>query len=200
MLGVPARVARYIGQVERLNLIYRSREQELGELYEGPVDAQGIANRIGPLVMRDKNYPYVRKVTAALPFVPEWRHRLTPHWCGARGCVLGADGYCLHYPPLGFDGAVRFIRTDVAMAIDSVWLRAPGNGLEYRDYHRVKMFLYPRRSHQLLRPDYVGDEERADLDAAVETFAAGRSLQFAWFESKETQIEPVDAQRKPYAR
>jgi hypothetical protein len=184
-------VRDYVSYIERQNRIWGSRSQGLDELYEGSFDAQGIANRVGPLVIRDKNFVRFFKFVHSLASLPQWKPRNFPD-----------------AEPLGFENAITAIEEVLPMEIEALWLSGPMNPLQVQDKHAAMMYALPPRSEHLILPatrapsPFVRDgrRTRTELILIGSTFAAGPSIAYSWELSKETQIEPVDAERKPYSR
>lgn len=165
----------------RQNRILKARFQEWDERYEGPIDAEGVGGRPAVVILRDKNLSQVFQLIDTLPSMPWWTAPDNP------------DG-----PRLGFWGSVAFIETDLAKAVDAMFLAEPHHPNQVRDYHRAKMWLTRPFSFHLLRTDYVGFRERTELKSLIESLGYARSVQVAFATSQETDVQPTEAERKRF--
>jgi hypothetical protein len=169
-------------ELERQNRILRARDQEFEERYAAPSDVEGVGGRPAVVILRDKNFPSVNTLIDWLPDAPFWTPRHDP------------DG-----PPLGFLGAVEFIRVEVASVIDAMWVAEQHNEIQVRDKHRVMMLLQRPSADFLLRPDYVGSDRREMLKQAVEALGFGPSARQVFELSRETEVVPVEAERRGWS-
>lgn len=178
-----------IRRLERDLRVYEERERDFEERYQGPADIEGIGGRPGVIILRDKNMGEVRRVVDDLPNIPGLRSCCTDHH--ARG------PHDLALPPLGFRRAVGYVRSEVAKMVDSVIVIGSYNAVLVRDRHRLRMWIN-NRAGMLLRPDVIGEEVRASLIALVEQVAFAPSVPHLFGMSQETEIQPVEAERKGY--
>ena len=166
-----------IRRLERENRTLKELVQDFDERYQGPADIEGVAGRPGVIILRDKNMGEVKKIIDDLPNVPGLR---TP------------DG-----TPLGFFRAVAYVRGEVAKMIDAVIVVGSYNTALVRDRHRLKMWIY-NRAGKLVRPDFIGESMRADLYSIVESVAFAPSVPHLFGISQETEVQPVEAERKGF--
>lgn len=172
--------AARIRRLERENRIFREREQDFEERYQGPADIEGLGGRPGVLILRDKNMGEVKRIIDDLPNVPRLRPKADP------------DG-----PPLGFRRARSYVRNEVAKMVDSVIVIGSYTPVLVRDRHRLKMWIR-NRSGLLLRPDVIGQETRSALLGIIEDVAFAPSVPHLFGMSQETEIQPVEAERKGF--
>lgn len=173
-------------EIERQLRILKAREREWEETYSGPSDAEGVALRPALSVLQHKNFTAFTRLVDVLPRVPNWRPR-------------GADGSDIPgSKPLGFHGAVEFARVHVAAAIDAIWFSSPRSPAQVQNYHRAKGWLTPPFVYWLIRPDYQGFEERVDLKACVEAIGLAESMREAFFQSQETVVDPIEAEKRGF--
>lgn len=168
-------------ELEREVRIRRLREQEFSERYEGSFDAEGIGGRTAVVIERDKNWPQVVFLIDELKFLPLLR--------------LNPDDP--NSPRLGYRGAVEFAKVQLGAAIEALWVAEPHHELSVKNYHRVMAWLTEPLVGHLLRDDAVGDDERERLKEALRTLALAPSFRYTFAVSQETEVEPVQAERRP---
>jgi hypothetical protein len=167
-------------QLKRENRTWAEREQDFEERYGGPADIEGIGGRPGVIILRDKNMGQVKRVIDGLPNMPGLRPRGNPNG-----------------PPLGFRRAVSYVQNEVSKMVDSVIVVGSHNTALVRDRHRLRMFIH-NRAGKLLRPDVIGEQTRAALLGIIEDVAFSPSVPFLFGMSQETEILPVEAEKKGF--
>ena len=169
-----------VKRLERENRVFREREQDFEERYQGPADVEGIGGRPGVIILRDKNMGEVKRVIDDLPNIPGLR-------------PAGDPGG----PPLGFRRARAYVRNEVAKMVDSVIVVGSYNTALVRDRHRLGMWIR-NRAGMLLRPDVIGEETRSALQGIIEAVAFAPSVPHLFGTSQETEVQPVEAERKGF--
>ncbi len=170
-----------VKRLERENRIFRAREQNREEREQGPADAEGIGGRPAVLVIRDKNYPELKRLVDRLPSVPEIPSKSDPNG-----------------EPMGFRLAVYYAQTEVGKMVDSVIVSPPVTARMVQDRHRLRMFLH-NRAGKMLRGDAVGQATRAAFLDIVERVAYAPSIHLVFDRSNETEVIPTEAPRKGFA-
>lgn len=186
MVGHPATTSlselrRELQTLRRENRILKARDQEFEERYQGPFDAEGVGGRPAVVILRDKNFAWVELLIDSLPSIPHWRPRSDP------------EG-----PELGFWYAVEFAQVQIGKAIDALWIAEPHHPLQVRDYHRAKGLLNEPFVYHLLRPDFVGFRRRLVLKRTIENLAFAPSARQVFSQSNETEVEPIQAERRGF--
>jgi hypothetical protein len=176
----PETQAQKIKRLERENRVFREREQDFEERYQGPADIEGIGGRPGIIILRDKNMGEVKRVVDDLPNIPGLRPPSDPT-----------------APPLGFRRAKSYVQNELAKMVDSVIVVGSYNTVLVRDRHRLKMWIR-NRAGMLLRPDIIGEQTRSALLGIVEDVAFAPSVPHLFATSQETEIQPVEAERKGF--
>ena len=176
---VPESLTARVKRLERENRIFREREQDFEERYQGPADVEGIGGRPGVIILRDKNMGEVKRVVDDLPNIPGLRPKDDPSG-----------------PPLGFRLGVDYARNELTKMVDSILLVGPYNTALVRDLHRLKMFAR-NRAGKMLRPDFIGQATRSAYLGMVED-AYARSVPHLFGMSQETEVQPVEAERKGF--
>jgi hypothetical protein len=169
-----------VKRLERENRVFREREQDFEERYQGPADIEGIGGRPGVIILRDKNMGEVKKIIDDLPNIPGLRPDGDPT-----------------APPLGFRRAKAYVRNEAAKMIDSIIVIGAYNTVLVRDRHRLRMWIR-NRAGMLLRPDVIGEETRFALLGLVEDVAFAPSVPHLFGLSQETEVQPVEAERKGF--
>lgn len=165
--------------------VWREREQDFEERYQGPADVEGIAGRPGVIILRDKNMAEVKRVIDDLPNLPYLRLKDDE----------GNPDYSR--PALGYDRAVYYAQSEVAKMIYSIAAVGPYNTSLVSDRHRLMMWV-ENRAGFLIRPDAVGERLRADLFARIVSVFYGPAVPHLIGTSHETEVEPVEAERKAF--
>lgn len=173
-------------ELERQVRILKAHEREREESWAGPQDAEGVALRPAITVLQYKNWTVVTRLIDVLPEAKDWQPR------DENGQPIEGTH------PIGFRGAVEFAQVHVGAAIDSIWFHEAHHPTQVRDYHRAKMWLTEPLVYQLLRRDDAGFQERLRFKRTVEALGLAYSMKHAFSVSKETVVEPVEAERKGY--
>jgi hypothetical protein len=169
-----------IKRLERENRVFREREQDFEERYQGPADIEGVGGHPAVIILRDKNMGEVKRIIDDLPNIP--------------GLRPGNDPTA---EPLGFRRACGYVRSEVAKYVDSVIVIGSHNTALVRDRHRLKMWIR-NRAGKLLRPDIIGEQTRADLQSIIEDVAFAPSVSHLFGLSQETEVQQVEAERKGF--
>lgn len=169
-----------IRRLERENRVFREREQDFEERYQGPADIEGVGGRPGVIILRDKNMGEIKRIVDDLPNIPGLRPDSDPTG-----------------PPLGFRVAEAYVKNEVAKMVDSVIVVGSYNTVLVRDRHRLRMWIR-NRSGKLLRPDIIGEQTRAALLGIIEDVAFAPSVPHLFGMSQETEVQPVEAERKGF--
>jgi hypothetical protein len=167
-------------QLRRENRNRAERDLQFEERYGGPADIEGIGGRPGVIILRDKNMGEVKRIIDDLPNVPASRPDDDP------------DG-----PPLGFYRARAYVQNEVSKMVDSLVVVGPYNTALVRDLHRLRMWIY-NRAGALLRPDIIGESTRFALLGLIEDVAFAPSVPHLFGISQETEVQPVEAERKGF--
>ena len=162
--------------IKRANRVLTEREQDFEERYQGPADVEGVGGRPGVIILRDKNMGEVQRVINDLPNIPRLK---TSHG------------------RLGFRRARYYVRNEVAKMVDAVMVVGSYNTVLVRDRHRLRMWIR-NRAGKLLRPDIIGEETRSALLGIVESVAFAPSVPHLFGMSQETEVQPVEAERKGF--
>ena len=176
----PEPLTAKVKRLERENRVFREREQDFEERYQGPADIEGVGGRPGVIILRDKNMGEVKRIVDDLPNIPGLRPASNPAG-----------------PPLGFRRARSYVQNEVAKMVDSVIVIGSYNSVQVRDRHRLKMWIR-NRSGMLLRPDIIGEQTRAALLGIIEDVAFAPSVPHLFGMSQETEVQPVEAERKGF--
>jgi hypothetical protein len=169
-----------VRRLERENRVFREREQDFEERYQGPADVEGVGGRPGVIILRDKNMGEVKRIIDDLPNVP--------------GLLTGPED---HRRPIGFRVARSYVQNEVAKMVDSIIVVGAHNTALVRDRHRLKMWIR-NRAGKLLRPDIIGEATRSALLGIVEDVAFAPSVPHLFGISQETEVQPVEAERKGF--
>jgi hypothetical protein len=169
-----------IRRLERENRTWRERERDQEERRQGPADIEGIGNHPAVIILRDKNMGEVKRVVDGFVNVPGLRPEGHPEM-----------------PPLGFRRACHFVQNEGAKMVDSLNVVGPYSPLVVRDRHRLKMWIR-NRAGKLIRPDAIGEATRAALLGIIEDVAFAPSVPHLFGISQETEVQPVEAERKGF--
>jgi len=167
-------------RLERENRVFRERERDFEERYQGPADVEGVGGRPGVIILRDKNMGEILKLVNDLPNVPGLRPEGHPE-----------------APPLGFRLARAYVRNEVAKMVDAIIVVGSYNTVLVRDRHRLKMWIR-NRAGKLLRPDVIGEATRSALLGVIEDVAFAPSVPHLFGISQETEVQPVEAELKGF--
>ena len=176
-------LSQKVKRLERENRVFREREQDFEERYQGPADIEGVGGRPGVIILRDKNMGEVKRIVDDLPNIPGLRAK------GPDGVPVG--------PQLGFRRARSYVQNEVSKMVDSVIVIGSYNAVQVRDRHRLKMWIR-NRSGMLLRPDIIGEQARAALLGIIEDVAFSPSVPHLFSMSNETEVVPIEAERKGF--
>lgn len=179
------RLRTELAQVQRENRVWREREQDWEERYQGPADIEGVGGRPGVIILRDKNMGEVKRLIDGIPGFPFIRPELSP----------GVPD--MSQPPLGFMRARAMVRNEVAKMVDAIIVVGSYNAVLVQDRHRLKMWIR-NRAGRLLRNDVIGETTRYDLLGLIEDVAFAPSVPHLFGISQETEVQPVEAERKGY--
>ncbi len=165
-------------ELERQNRILKARIQEQDEQYDSSFDAEGVGGRTAVVILRDKNAPYVYQLIDLIPEAVHWKHPMFPEM-----------------EEVGLPGAIRYAQTYVQDAISAVF-PLYHHPLMGKQHHAIEMWLQKPKVKQLARPDAVGVAARTELKQAVSSLAVAATMRRAFGLSKETEILPVEAERR----
>jgi hypothetical protein len=174
-----AEYRRQIVGLERVERIYRAHEQDSAERHEASPDADGVAGRMGPILLRDKNLPYIIDLINRLPFYPHLRPPGLPD-----------------APPVGFRRAIRLARQHLWAALIVIWVAPLDTPEKVRLRHELLRWLMDDRLGLMLRDCGAGAGERDRFAQAVTHLAFGQSVPFAFRVSQETARDPVEVERR----
>lgn len=171
-----------VKRLERENRVFREREQDFEERYQGPADVEGVGGRPAVIILRDKNMGEVKKVIDDLPNIPGLR----------------PDGHP-EAPPLGFRRAKAYCQNEVAKMIFALVTVGPVNTARVKDFQRLDMFIH-NRAGKLIRPrgDVIGEATRDALHGLVVRIVFAPSAWHLSATSQETEVQPVEAERKGF--
>jgi hypothetical protein len=171
-----------IKRLEREVRVWREREQDFEERYQGPADVEGIGGRPAVIILRDKNMGEVKRIIDDLPNIPGLRPEGNPNG-----------------PPLGFRRAKAYVQGEVAKMILSLVTVGPYNTGRVRDFQRLDMWVY-NRAGMLIRPqdDVIGQVQRDALYGLVVRLVFAPSAWHLSGTSQETEVQPVEAERKGF--
>ena len=171
-----------IRRLEREVRVWREREQDFEERYQGPADIEGIGGRPSVIILRDKNLGEVKRIIDDFPSVPGLRPDGNPAG-----------------PQLGFRRACAYVQGEGLKMILSLVTVGPYNTAQVRDLHRLQMWVH-NRAGMLVRPadDVIGQVARDELYRMVVGVIFGPSAWHLSGTSQETEIQPVEAERKGF--
>jgi hypothetical protein len=172
-----------VKRLERENRVFREREQDFEERYQGPADIEGIGGRPSVLVYRDKNMGEFKKVLYGFPDVP----------------ALHSDPNDPTSKPIGYLAGVRYVRTEGIKMLFGLMIVPSHNTVLVRARHRVMMFV-ANRAGRLIRPrdDVIGQAVRAEAFAMAVREFFGPSVPYLAGISQETEVQPGEAERKGF--
>ncbi len=174
-------------QLERENRALKAAERDRTEMYASAPDIEGVGNRHALVVLRDKNAPLLFRLIDSIPYLPYI-------------VKVDGEGVPLHgAEPPGFWGAVQFCQTDLDTHVSTLWFQYLYDPNQVQDYHRVKQMLEEPYVFSLIPPTWEGFRARLALKKAVIQLGYSGAVRHAFDVSQETDVEPIQAQRRGYA-